>query len=131
MRKRVKFIGFLKEKIPNTSNSLNLSDYIDSSYRFSINSNRDKIIRYLDSGIDLTYFTLWLYDNGSSIGPYTIKSDGTWIWPSYLSYYLKKYNNFKVDNSFFIDIERNDYRVPDIGKEELDYLLHELKNELK
>lgn len=75
---------------------------------------KEKLITYLTNGISIFSITLWMYDGDNSIGPYMIYTDGVWIWPSHLAYYIERddYRYLKAD--FLNFIEDNDFKISDV-----------------
>lgn len=93
------------------------------------NETRLKIIEYLDRG-HLVYG--WMhyfedYHTKEPIAPHAYFTDGTWVWPSYFSFYLEKLPNYKVDSAFLEHIANYNYRVPQLSKSRL----YEIESELK
>ncbi len=58
-----------------------------------------RIVNYLQSGTMVFSMTLALFDKENYIGPYCIYTDGEWLWPSHLAYYLGrgKLVNLSID----------------------------------
>jgi len=52
-----------------------------------------------------------LSDTKQSLGTHVILTDGDWIWPKYLSYYVEKYK-VKIDNDFLQHIRIKNYQMP-------------------
>ncbi|WP_143709146.1 hypothetical protein [[Flexibacter] sp. ATCC 35208] len=56
---------------------------------------------YLERAPILLAMTRWISDiDGNSIGPLIIHTDGIWIWPSYLVYYLNKGYQTLISDDF-------------------------------
>ena len=90
------FIGFDKKIEP----LIRSSQVFDSMFleKPNIESMRMKVIQYLEQGEFLTGAMSYIYDNEKlPIGNLDYYTDGTFIWPVYYLYYLKKYNNFFID----------------------------------
>lgn len=56
-------------------------------------------------------------------------TDGEWVWPSYFSYYLKKYPNFPIDQDFinYLSDKNFEFKVSNelpnlLEQHELDFL---------
>jgi hypothetical protein len=112
----MKTVGFLKEH-DSHSEAKDLNSFLANDY--SNESQLDIIVTYLENGIPCLDLMEWLFDGDTSIGPNSCRTDGIWIWPDYLSYYIKKYNNFKIDDDFLNHIIGNDYREVKVSKEKL------------
>lgn len=115
----MKPIGFLKEHDLGLSELKSVEQLLnpDISYDAII---FDKLLNYLENSITVWPLLVWLYDkDGTSIGPCGLQTDGTWIWPSYFAYYLKKHPNMEIPIDFLEDIAKNDYDVPNLSKKEL------------
>ena len=72
-----------------------------------------KIVRYLKSGVTLTWspgFSEDLLSPGKIIGSDTTLSDGEWIWPNSLTYYVESYH-IGLPQEFLKTMEANGYRV--------------------
>lgn len=93
----MKYVGFLKEH-DNITEALSLSAARNSTPTKEIT----KIIEYLDHGAFLFGWMGYVFDveSGSPIAPDSYFTDGTWVWPGYFSYYLKKFPELKFDTDF-------------------------------
>jgi len=97
-------IGFLKNHDLETRCS---QDIILSAKNINPDNELDLVISYLKKWSILIACTLWLTDiDGEDIGEYIIYTDGEWIWPSYYSFYLRKYNSIKIPDEFINYIKR-------------------------
>ena len=86
----MKYIGFIKE-YDKISEALSLDIYINS-YGDNYDIDRKKLIDYLKNGeVVLSWMGVFTdFENNNYISPHMYYTDGKWIWPSYLIYYLKK-----------------------------------------
>lgn len=57
--------------------------------------------------------------SGPIIGPLGIQTDGVWVWPSDLAYYVDRYN-IALPPEFLAHLERQAYRLP--TQEEIDQM---------
>ncbi|MCP9751330.1 hypothetical protein [Ferruginibacter sp. HRS2-29] len=90
------FVGFDRE----IDSSVRNSHPFDSMFLDEPNDEtlRIKVIHYLEKGTFLTGAMSYIYDNERlPIGNLDYYTDGFVIWPIYYLYYLKKYNNFLID----------------------------------
>lgn len=96
----MKVIGFLKNYNPELHCSRDLTDLFASTV--VEDQKQSVVIEYLNNnGSPIVSFISDIYtDQGELIGPYIIYSDGKWIWPSYYSFYLKKYPQIYVPEEF-------------------------------
>jgi hypothetical protein len=95
----MKYIGFIKEH-DKISESVSYNEILASR-----DNDKDiikKIIDYLDNG-EIIFGWMGYYndlDNNTPIEPHSYHTDGIWVWPSYFSYYLKKYLNYNLSEEF-------------------------------
>lgn len=114
----LKLVGFLKE-YNNISEAITLEDRISESL---VNLEINKILNYLEKG---TFVLGWMgyfinYENDELIAPDSYFTDGFFVWPSYLQYYLKQYPNFKLEEEFISHLESMSYENKKIiGKRDL------------
>ena len=78
-------------------------------------ANEPKIISYLKSGIDAGVSMVIERDvlahPPKVLGEAILKSDGQWIWPVSLAYFVETYH-IKLPNDFILSMTENDWRVP-------------------
>lgn len=114
----MKTIGFIKQ-YDEHKEAKELQEYLIDNYE---NVNKDVIISYLEKGVPAIDWMTWLFDEDGveeiSIGPHGCTTDGIWVWPSYLEYYLKKYSNFKLDQEFVDYVIQNKNKQIEVSKEE-------------
>ena len=83
----------------------------------------EKICAYLDSGIPVVVcagvVTDILHPERGPAGSPTSMTDGRWMWPGDLSYYVRNYK-LKISDEFIETMEQNNWRVP-ITADEIDY----------
>ena len=81
----------------------------------SSHSDKDSILKYLRSGIDAGAVMMIDYDYvcqpEATIGEIVLKSDGKWIWPSSLAYYVEKYD-IQLPEQFVFEMRSIDWIVP-------------------
>lgn len=61
--------------------------------------------------------TLALYDDETYIAPYMLFSDGEWIWPSYLPYFVNKEK--AISEPFFAHMQKNDFQILPLSKDKI------------
>ena len=75
----------------------------------------DKVLDYLQKGKMVFAMPLALEDtDGSYIGPYTICTDGEWIWPGYYSYYIKTNKVGEIPKDLLDRMAGNNFIVPPV-----------------
>ena len=111
----LKSVGHFKEMSHGSWSSLSIREYI---YKESY-ENIDKICSYLESGIaiivspELTEDVLAVGKcTGCTSSEYT---DGTWVWPGDLAYYVRNYN-LALPAEFKEHMKKNDWTIPVIEK---------------
>ncbi|WP_299332898.1 hypothetical protein [uncultured Psychroserpens sp.] len=114
----MKTIGFIKPHDKHNEAKY-LSEYLEDGYE---NNDKEAILNYLNKGVLCIDWMEWLFEDESddavSIGPNTCNTDGIWIWPNYLEYYLNKYPNFKLDQEFIDYVNENQDKSVDVSNEE-------------
>ncbi|MEN2399117.1 hypothetical protein GKZ90_0004980 [Flavobacterium sp. MC2016-06] len=119
----MKFVGFIKEY----NNITEAQEY--KKFLNNAQNNKEivsKITAYLNNGtVVLAWMnTLKSLDNDELIAPNCYCTDGSFVWPAYFAYYLKKYPNYKIDDDFLEHLEKNNFdskkiKVSDKLKSEL------------
>ena len=78
--------------------------------------DESKIVEYLSSGIDAGVAMVIehdvLCDPPRPIGEAVLRSDGEWIWPASLVYYVQTYH-LELPMRFLDQMARNGWRVPE------------------
>lgn len=110
--------GFYKEMTYGSDNDSSIKPLINTEIDKEL---IDKVCRYLDSGIVImeccgTTTDALNQDNGIAGVP-SLLTDGVWVWPGDLSYYVKKYN-IKLNNDFLATIMKNNFCIT-VDSEEL------------
>lgn len=105
----MKLLGFIKE-YDDISGASALDDLLYSGT--GVQEDIQKVIAYLNQGYVLIGWMGYCFDVRSRepIGPDMYLTDGIWVWPGYLSYYLNKYPNFKFSSEFLEYIKKKDFR---------------------
>lgn len=104
----MRYIGFIKE-YDNIPESFSLNSYRKQKDDDEI----ENIVNYLKSGnIALSWMGVFIdIENKNFIAPQIYYTDGEWIWPAYLIYYLER--------EFIDSLKRKKYMPQVISKEEL------------
>ena len=102
---RLKRVGFFRELDHGMENGASLKDSVLQKPQ----ANEDKIIKYLKTGIVYCnspglVMDVLVKENGV-IGNLNILTDGEWIWPSDLSYYVELYH-VKLNEDFVMHMEK-------------------------
>lgn len=105
----MKLVGFIRE-YNDLSESKKLSELLESKSLYT--TDIEKIINYLDQGVLLLGWMGYFIDFETKelIAPDSYFTDGIWVWPSYLSYYLKKHPMLMVDEDFVKHIEKKGFQ---------------------
>jgi hypothetical protein len=75
------------------------------------------VSQYVKNGVRIFSITLNLFDGKHDVGPYSIMTDGIWVWPSHLLYFVQKSNSISLDRDFLIHIKENNFTIPDLTKD--------------
>ena len=104
----MKRVGFFKELTHGDKNATSIKEIIGQNTL----DKESKIINYLNNG-KIFCIAPVLDESKGVIGSLEILTDGEWIWPSDLSYYLQNYH-IKLDEQFIDHIKKNNWKVPDV-----------------
>lgn len=108
-------IGFKQEYDKDLSGSKHLY-YIDKNDVVIISDDeKEKVIRYLRHSDLIISKTFALFDGTNYIGPYMIFSDGEWIWPNYLYYFIQKEKH--IAKEFLNYIKEKNYLATNLAKQ--------------
>ena len=109
----MKRVGFFKELADGDKNETFIKEIIGQNTL----DKEPEIINYLNNGKFLCITPGVVCDvldeSKGVIGSLEILTDGEWIWPSDLSYYLQNYH-IKLDEQFIDHIKKNNWKVPDV-----------------
>jgi hypothetical protein len=85
---------------------------------------KPQLLAYLEQCPALVEFMDRLADEqGNEIGPFSIHSDGEWVWPSYLAHYLNR-PGYRVQDARFLQTAADrGFVVPTFSAEEARALL--------
>jgi hypothetical protein len=129
--KTMKLLGFIKE-YNNIKDAVNLDIWLNE--KSSINTDSEKILQYLDQGVLLLSWMGYFTDVKTKelIAPDSYYTDGVWVWPSYLPYYLKKDSSLVIDKEFieYLKNRNFNFKVSDNFDELKMQLEKELSNKL-
>jgi len=123
--KKLKFIGFISEYNPEIANAIPYKSYfkgnaIEEMYRH-------KVLEYVKSAIPLAATMRGIKDlaSGEFIGSDACCTDGKWVWPDYMMYYLEHKPDYMVEESFLQDLIDNNftYDKSKLNEEKLNFLL--------
>lgn len=120
---KLKKIGFFKELAHGLDDGESLKDNILNKPQ----AYEDKIINYLKSGIIYCNSPGLIMDvltkNDKIIGNLNILTDGVWLWPSDLSYYVEQYH-VKINEDFVDHMKKTNWTM--IKLEEINWIKLEL-----
>jgi len=119
----MEFIGFIK-KHDDYFFARDLQKYYLAGTEENI--HRNEVIEYLKKGILCGAIMCIAEDTDDErMGSVSAYTDGEWYWPEYLVNYLKKYQNFKIDEDFVKHVLKNKDKKIELNEEEVS----ELENE--
>jgi hypothetical protein len=84
----MKLVGFRKEYDKRLWEKSRQHRY--ETIQLSSKKDQTAILDYLNKAELVFTKTLSIYDGNIFIGPYVIHSDGEWVWPKYLGYFVEK-----------------------------------------
>ncbi|MFF4543189.1 hypothetical protein [Streptomyces sp. NPDC001435] len=89
-------------------------------------SAEDTIVRYLEEGELLVATGSWVDDlvnpDNKRIRQYSILTDGVWVWPSSLAYYLDRYHT-ELPDEFLRHMGASGWTVPTLDEVALDAVM--------
>ncbi len=95
-------------------------------------SVKTALVAYLRAGADVAMAPGLATDivdpSAGSAGAQGILTDGEWVWPNELAYYVERYDIAPSDE-FVAHARSNDWRVPEIPTERLEEVVDELFGE--
>lgn len=116
---KLKRQGFYKEMSHGKSDDPSIFDFIQKKG----NDDEEKIVTYLKEGIVLVACGGVVNDiiepNNGIAGCPDMLTDGTWLWPGDLSYYVKKYH-IVLEPEFIKTMRQNEWKVIDPSQIDFD-----------
>ena len=95
----------------------------------------EEIVTYLNNGKLIFAWMGYFIDfkTKEPIAPDAYYTDGVWVWPGYLSYYLNRHSNFILDKEFLdkIRVSKNESRCRFIDVKEAEVFENEVYEILK
>ncbi|MET7480947.1 hypothetical protein ABZT17_42390 [Streptomyces sp. NPDC005648] len=89
--------------------------------------------RYLEQGEVVVAAMQWVDDlldaDSKNICQYSIRTDGVWVWPDSLAYYVRKYH-VQLPVEFLSRMESNDWTVGALEDAVVDVICERLADEL-
>ena len=86
--------------------------------------------KYLEQGVTILASPVWVNDmldpGEKKICQYATLTDGLWVWPKSLSYYLRKYH-IALPEDFLTHMASRNWAVPRIDDSELDSICEQLQ----
>ena len=103
-------VGFIKEHNP-IPEAVALDELINNP--LEIDKDIKKIITYLSGGELVLGLMGYFVDfkTNQKIDPMGYYTDGIWVWPSYIVYYLKKYPYMSIDLDFISHVKSNNFKM--------------------
>ena len=107
---KMKLTGFIKE-YNSIKEAVSLNDLFTNT--FESNDNVEGIIKYLNSGVLLMGWMGYFIDVKTKklIAPDSYYTDGIWVWPSYLPYYLEMYPSMEIDPDFMAHLKNRNFEL--------------------
>lgn len=115
----MKFIGILRDYEHSPIKIGRFLSEFDVSDEKNIN-DLNEIVSYLTNGTIVIAFLHYVFDEKKNqIAPLIYYTDGKFIWPSYLPYYLKKGYYSLLTTEFMNNIRGNNYIPPKLESEKI------------
>lgn len=104
----MKLLGFIKE-YDNLKESIDLDEFLNSVSQKAIDI--EKAIQYLEKGALVLGWMGYVTDVKTKqlIAPDAYYTDGVWVWPTYLPYYLKQFPSVYINEDFVEYLVARDY----------------------
>lgn len=104
-------LGFYREMTYGSDNDVSIKDVLNTETNLEL---LNKVCQYLNSGAVIveccgTTIDVINSDNGVAGVP-SLLTDGVWVWPGDLSYYVKKYN-IKLSDDFISTLKQNNFNI--------------------
>jgi len=113
----IKFVGIIKE---HENFRMRIGRYIkDLTASTEKEDYLDNVVFYLEHGVRVFAFLEEVFDGNIFIAPLVFYTDGKWIWPSYLPYYLKRGYWSLLSEEFINDVFKTKFIVPEVGREKI------------
>lgn len=116
---KVTTVGYYKEMPHGEGAEYSIYDFINKGDKTRI----DDICRYLKSGVEFNVSPGSVEDvidpTKGVAGTASTYTDGTWLWPGDLAYYVRNYN-LKLLDEFIATMEQNAWKV-NLTLDDLDY----------
>jgi hypothetical protein len=118
MTQTLKLLGFFRELPHGRPDGPSLR----SSMRDAGDPNEGDLTSYLSAGATLATTGRMtkdvLVDDSTPVAPLATLTDGVWIWPAYLAYYVRRYH-VRVPDDFVVHAASRGWNVPDLTDEDL------------
>lgn len=93
----------------------------------------NKILEFLSEG---TLIMAWMgyfkdLETNEYAEPHAYYSDGTWLWPSYFPYYIRKHSNYNLDVDFVAYLIGKNFLIADLPPDAKDKLERDLIDKIK
>ena len=113
----MKFVGIIKD---HENFRVKIGLYIkDLASPIEKEDNLDNVVFYLEHGVRVFAFLEEIFDEGIFIAPLVFYTDGKWIWPSYLPYYLKRGYWSLLPEEFINDVFNAKFIVPEVSRDKI------------
>ncbi|MFJ1610229.1 hypothetical protein ACIOHS_43985 [Streptomyces sp. NPDC088253] len=95
--------------------------------------SEELVARYLEQGEVVVAASQWVDDlldaDSKNICQYSIRTDGVWVWPDSLAYYVRRYH-VRLPVEFLSRMESNDWTVGELEDSVVDVICERLMDEL-
>jgi hypothetical protein len=115
----MKLTGFIREHSHHIKTNLNIIPF--DQIRCIEYNDKEKILHYLKNGVPISVTMMLLHsvipeEKNKVIGGLVILTDGEWIWPNYIEYYVSNIN-LELEDGFINYIRHKNYNVPNVRQE--------------
>ncbi len=91
---------------------------------------RERVAKYLEEGAVISTAGILVDDwfdpsHKKRVAPLDVRSDGTWLWPGDLAYYVRQYG-VGLPEEFLKDVSDGDFNAPRLSDEEVVALADDL-----
>ena len=114
----LKPVGFFRE----LRHGMPTGPSLAASVRPAAGSDEDKIVRYLQLSPPFAASGPMVDDaldpSNKAVAPLETATDGQWMWPRDLAYYVEKYH-VELPDDFVNHMRHRDWQIPELGKSDL------------
>lgn len=123
--KNIKLIGFVSEYHPDAPEAQPYKSYFRESD--VEDKYRNEVLGYIKNGILFSASMRAIEDlvSGEDVGSDAYYTDGKWIWPEYMIYYLENKPNYIIEDQFVQDLINKGFKYDKskINEKKLNFFL--------